>query len=316
VASPARTLVWVDRQGREEPVQGAPARAYTYPRLSPDGARLALDVRDQENDIWMWDFTRETLTRVTFDPGQDRAPLWMPDGRHIVFSSQAGVNLRGTGVGRLFWRATDGTGAAEPLERGDSVPLLKLPSSVSPDGTTIVTWGPSSSLIEFDVIKFTLNDRHVEPLVQTSFSERNGDVSPDGRWLAYESNASGRFEIYVRPFPGTSGGQWQVSTAGGVEPVWARNGQELFYIAADRSLTSVRVDRGATWAAGAPRKIVNGQAFFGEAFNNPGRTYDVSPDGKRFLMIKDAVPDQAAASVSIVVVQNWIEELKHLVPTP
>ena len=109
-AAPARTLVWVDRQGHEEAIKAAPARAYVTPRLSPDGTRVALDIRDQENDIWVWDFARETLTRVTSDPGLDRAPVWMPDGRRVVFSSQAGG-----AVATLFWQAADGTGAAERL---------------------------------------------------------------------------------------------------------------------------------------------------------------------------------------------------------
>ncbi len=316
-ASATRTLVWVDRQGREEPVKGAPSRAYVFPRLSPDGARLALDVRDQESDIWVWDFARETLTRATFDPGLDRGPVWMPDGHRLVFSSQAGANASGTGVGRLFWRATDGTGAAERIGAEDSILSLMLPSSVSPDGTSVVTWGRGdvSPPITFDVMMLTLKDRQVRPLVHTPFNERNGAVSPDGRWLAYESNASGQFEIYVRPFPDVDAGQWQVSTAGGIQALWARNGQELFYIAADGRLNSVRVDGGATWSASTPRTVLDRQYYLGANLVNAGRTYDVSPDGQRFLMIKDNASDQGAGRASMVVVQNWIEELKRLVPT-
>lgn len=316
-AGATRTLVWVDRQGREEPVKGAPSRAYVFPRLSPDGARLALDVRDQENDIWMWDFARETLTRVTFDPGLDRGPVWMPDGHRLVFSSQADTNASGTGVGRLFWRATDRTGAAERIASEDSILSLMLPSSVSPDGTSVVTWGRGdvSPPITFDVMMLTLKDRQVRPLVDTPFNERNGAVSPDGRWLAYESNASGQFEIYVRPFPDVDAGQWQVSTAGGIQALWARNGQELFYIAADGRLNSVRVDGGATWSASTPRTVLDRQYYLGANLVNAGRTYDVSPDGQRFLMIQDNASNQDAARASMIVVQNWTEELKRLVRT-
>ncbi len=151
--------------------------------------------------------------------------------------------------------------------------------------------------------------RRVEPLVQTPFNERNGVVSPDGRWLAYESDSSGRFEIYVRPFPNVHAGQWLISTAGGTRPLWAPSGLELFYVGPDGSLMAVRVDaRSGTWVAGQPAKIVEGPYY--TQSGNPGRTYDIAPDGRRFLMVK--LP---AATPQIVIVQNWTEELKRLVPT-
>jgi serine/threonine-protein kinase len=312
-ASPSRTLVWVDRQGREEPVKGLPARAYSNPRLSPDGARLALELRDQESDIWVWDFAREALTRVTFDPVVDRAPVWMPDGRRIVFSSQAGGTVRGAiGAGTLFWRAADGTGAAERLGQEDRSLRLMLPSSVSPDGNRVVTTTVSDAGA-VDVMMLTLQDRRVQPLIQTPFVERFGEISPDGRWLAYESNASGRFQIHVRPFPDVNNGQWVVSTDGGTQPVWAPNGEELFYVAPDRTLRRVSVKPGTTWAAGKPSTLFDRQYFLGP--ESTTRMYDVSADGHRFLMIKDTAIDQTATATSIVVVQNWYEELKRLVPT-
>jgi serine/threonine-protein kinase len=163
-----------------------------------------------------------------------------------------------------------------------------------------------------DVMMLTLQDRRLQPLIQTPFVERNGEISPDARWLAYESNASGRFQIYVRPFPDVDGGQWQVSADGGTQPAWAHNGEELYYVAPDRTLTSVPVKRGTTWAAGRPSTLFDRQYFLG-----PGapRMYDVSADGHRFLMIKDTAIDQTATPTSIVVVQNWHEELKRLVPS-
>ena len=134
-------------------------------------------------------------------------------------------------------------------------------------------------------------------------------MSPDGRWLAYQSNESGRDEIYVRPFPNIDSGRWQVSTGGGTRPAWGPNGRELFYLAADGKLMAVPVQSGATYSAGTPQVVVN------TAYLNPqlGRTYDVSPDGKRFLMIKDA-STQPASPRQLVVVLNWFEELKRLVP--
>ena len=164
-------------------------------------------------------------------------------------------------------------------------------------------------------MQLRLDSSHaVTPLVQTPFSERNGEVSPDGRWLAYEADDSGRYEIYVRPFPDVAGGHCQVSTDGGTRPLWAQNGQELFYLAPPRTLMRVGVARGPRWAATAPMKLFEGP--YGAARFHFGRTYDVSPDGRRFLVIKgSAAGDQNATPATMVVVLNWLEELKQLVPT-
>jgi serine/threonine-protein kinase len=168
----------------------------------------------------------------------------------------------------------------------------------------------------FDLLQLALDGtRRVTPLLQTKFDERNGIISPDGRWLAYESNSSGPFEIYVRPFPHVSGGQWQVSTAGGTRPLWARSGKELFYVAVDGALMRVPVEAsGATWNAGAPMKLLEGRYYTGDGASG-GRAYDVSPDGQRFLMIKAPATDANVAPPALIVVQHWDEELKRLVPT-
>jgi Tol biopolymer transport system component len=154
---------------------------------------------------------------------------------------------------------------------------------------------------------------HVEPLVRTPATERNGVVSPDGRWLAYESDSSGEFEIYIKPFPNVSDGIWQISTGGGKRPLWSRkNGEELFWVAPDGAIMAVRVDaRGATWSAGSPSKSLEGPYATGDPLS--ARNYDVSNDGQRFLMVKQPTNPDAAAK--IIVVQNWFEELQRLVPT-
>lgn len=145
-------------------------------------------------------------------------------------------------------------------------------------------------------------------------SERNGVVSPDGRWLAYEANDSGQYEIYVRPFPEVNSGHWQVSTGGGTRPLWARSGQELFYLALSGALMRVGIERSRTWAATAPTELIK-EGYFTVPGGNPGRTYDISPDGRRFLLIKQGGgSDQSTGPTSIIVVQNWDEELKRLVP--
>jgi serine/threonine-protein kinase len=160
------------------------------------------------------------------------------------------------------------------------------------------------------------DDHRVQPLLQTQFDEQEGTLSPDGRWIAYESDSSGAPEIYVRPFPAVAGGQSQVSTAGGRRPLWARDGQELFYLAPSTgpasTLMRVPVEaRSTVWRAGTPVALFDGRYFTG----TQGRAYDVSPDGRRFLMIKEAGGDQGDARPQIIVVQHWQEELKRLVPT-
>ena len=174
----------------------------------------------------------------------------MPDGRRLVFSSQAG----GAGSS-LFWQSADGTGTAERLTQN---PNVSRPSAVAPDGSRLL-FSEGMAATSADVMMLTLDkDRRVEPLVQTTIAEPNAVISPDGRWLAYESNDSGQFQIFVRPFPDVNTGRWQVSTGGGTQPLWARNGQELFYLASTGALMSVPVVRGTTWTAGAPTKLIDG----------------------------------------------------------
>jgi len=150
------------------------------------------------------------------------------------------------------------------------------------------------------------------PLIRTTFSERNAEISPGGQWLAYESDESSRLEIYVRPFPDVNGGRWQVSTGGGRMPLWSRDGKELFYVSPDNAMMVSRVEASRTWVAAAPVRLFRGQYHFASGANT--RTYDIAPDGKRFLMIKD-VETVNDVQESIVVVEHFDEELKRLVPT-
>jgi serine/threonine-protein kinase len=296
-ANPLRTLVWVDRNGVEEPL-GAPARGYVHPRLSPDGTRVIVESQDAERDIWLWDLVRKRLTRLTLDPESEGNPIWAPDGERVFFSSQR------SGVFNLFSIPAD----SGPPERLLPSSTHNYPTSVTPDGRRLVY----TDVMKTEVMMLSLDNGRVTPLVQTPFAERNGDISPDGRWLAYESNESGQSEIYVRPFPNVNSERWPVSTRGGTRVRWARNSRELFYVAPPGALMSVRVERAALWTAGEPVKLFEGRYYYGMP---PilGPTYDVSLDGQRFLMIKPTADMPAPAS--IVVVQNWLEELKRLVPT-
>ena len=304
--STKRTLVWVDRQGHEQPIN-VPPRAYAYARLSPDGTQVALDVREDLNDVWIWDFVRQTLTRLTRDPGLNRGPIWTPDGRHVVFSvgSDAGEPI--------FWHRADGSGSSERLTQVSGRSDTHGPESFSPDGTRLVfTHSRSGGAPPYNIGVMTLTgDRKVEMLLNEDYSEANAVISPDGKWLAYQSNESGRDEIYVRPFPDVNTGRWQVSTEGGTRPVWARNGRELFYYLPPGVVMSATVSADTGFASSVPRAVLKGNYLS----PNAGRMYDVSPDGQRFLMMKDAeLKDGATAAPQLVVVQNWFQELERLVP--
>jgi serine/threonine-protein kinase len=300
------SLVWVDRQGREEPID-APPRAYMYPRISPDGARVALDVRDQENDIWIWDLKQKTFDRLTVNPGADRAPVWTPDGKRILFSSQrAGV----TGGGNIFWQSADATGTAERLTMSTNT---QYPTSISPDGTRVVLREDDPKTGR-DVRVLVLDGAwKTESLIQTAFNEENADISPDGNWIAYQSNESGLSQIYVRPFPKVDAARWPISPAGGSRPLWARNGRELFYLDGADMLTAVPIHTVPTFRAGTPVRLFSTRYAVPQNL----RTYDASADGQRFLMIKERSSDQTGSGTNtgMIVVANWSEELKARLPT-
>jgi serine/threonine-protein kinase len=298
-----RTLVWVDRQGRETPM-AAPPRAYYFPRVSPDGAQVAANaVVDQNSDIWLWDLGRATLTRATSDPAVDPVFVWRPDSHRVVFSSNR------AGAFNLFSQAADGTGAVERLTE---TPNPQIPSAVSPNGTRLV-FSETALTTGDDVMALGLDGtRQVVALVQTPFDERNGIVSPDGHWLAYEANDTAAFEIYVRPFPDVSRGRWQVSTSGGTQPLWAPSGQELFYFAPDGALMRVVIAAAPAWKAGVPTKLLEGR-YVVSTGGNPARNYDITADGQRFVMLKARQSDSTVPP-QIVVVEHFDEELKRMVP--
>jgi eukaryotic-like serine/threonine-protein kinase len=302
-----RTLTWVDRTGKEEAVP-APARSYVIPRLSPDGTRVALDVRDQDNDIWVWDLARHTLRRLTFDPGVDSFPVWTPDAKRIIFSS-----VRSPGITNLSWQAADGTGQPERLVES---PVAQVPQSVSPDGTQLV-FRQADTQTSLDLYTLPLSgERRPAPLLRTTFTEQNADISPDGRWVAYQSNESGQNEIYVRPFPRVETGKWQISTNGGTRPLWSRDGRELFYMTGPADVRSrvmaSSIAAGAAFSATTPQMLFEGPYYSGGGVN-PGRTFDVSADGSRFLMIRDQTTASGTSTdAPLVVVLNFFDELKRV----
>jgi len=304
-----RTLVWVDRDGKEEPLL-VPPRTYRYPRLSPDGSRIAFDIAEQDNDIWVWDLTRRNLTRLTSDAGVDSYPVWTPDGRRIVFSS-----TRSGPRSNLYWQASDGSGQAERVLESA---LQDAPNAVTPDGTRLL-FRRTEPKNAFDVYALPLaGERRPTPLLVSPFVEQNAELSPDGRWLAYQSNDSGPTEIYVRPFPNVDSGRTQISAGWGTRPVWSRDGRELFYLGGADALPRMMVasiGTGAAFSAATARALFEGRYYAPAPGSTGGRTYDVSPDGKRFLMIKEIVDESSRdAGPPLVAVLNFFDELKRLAP--
>jgi eukaryotic-like serine/threonine-protein kinase len=299
VGAGVRSIVWVDRQGREEPV-GAPPRAYTYPRLSQDGMRLTVSAADQDQDLWNFDLGERTLTRLTFDPSFDSFPEWAPDGERLYFQS------RRTGSGNIYAVGADGSGL-ERLTDGD----FEAPTGLTPDGRQLLVTeiteatGWDMSVLALDGTK------EVTSLLKTRFSEGIAVVSPNGRWLAYQANDTGKFEVYVRPWPITDDRKWQMSSGGGSRPVWNRDGRELFYLSETGALMRVGVEERPVWTASAPSKLFDGPYGIG---GSPARFFDISPDGRRFIIVKEGGDGRTAALPQVVVVQNWFEELKRLVP--
>ena len=242
------------------------------------------------------------MTRLTMDPAIDGFPLWTPDGRRIIFESNR------AGVFDVYSQTADGTGGAEALTKGKN-PMW--PFSISPDGARLVL-NESEPKTGADLLVLTLDGKSSpQPLVRTPFYETHGEVSPDGRWLAYQSDESGETQVHVRPFPDAHGGHWQVSASGGAKPVWSPDGSELFYLAG-RAMMAVTIQTAPVFSAGSPTKLFEGRYRPGMS----ARAYDVSKDGQRFLMIKEsaATAEVSPSPVNMVVVLNWFEELKRLVP--
>jgi Tol biopolymer transport system component len=265
-------------------------RDYFFPRLSPEGQRLAVRVN---RDIWVYGIADRTLNRLTFETGLHNYPIWTPDGRRVAFASNR------AGPFNLYWKPADGSG---PEERLTTSPNPQFPRSWSPDGKWL-TFDESQPANGTDIRVLPMfGDRKPRPLLQTPFDESGATFSPNGRWVAYTSNQSGRFEIYVQAFP-EGGAKWQISSDGGAEPVWARNGRELFFRSGDKMLV-VDVITDSSFHAGTPRVLFKGRY---ESYSLT-TSYDVAADGRRFLMVKGGEP--AAAPSRFNVVLHWFEELK------
>jgi Tol biopolymer transport system component len=298
-----QTIVWLGNAGGMQPLRAAAAEYSGMPRFSPDSKRLALTVVDDSNaDVWLYEWERGTMTRLTFTPGYDGNPVWSPDGRHIVFTS-----ARHGGAGNLYWMRADGAGEVVRLTESEN---LQEPFSFSPDGKRLVyhEWSPLSN-----GGLWTLSVTHVESdrpdagkpehFLQTPFWDTTPMISPDGQWLAYESNESGRDEVYVRRFP-APGGKLLISTDGGNSPVWSRKGRELYYRSGEGMMAVRYTMSGEAFLAAKPRVLAEKKdlGFF-----------DLAPDGKGFAVVQPEA-SQGKGPAQVTFLLNFFDELRRRAP--
>jgi serine/threonine protein kinase len=290
-------LRWFDRSGKYLESLGEPGD-YGHPRISHDGRRVVFVVTDRQSsdtDLWLYDFARHARTRLTFGPAVNIMPVWSPDDSRIVFAS----NREGTH--QLYQRLTSGAGQDE-LVLGSKT-SFRWPTDWSPEGHIAIHSREMKSMGTLDVGVVSVADWKATTLLGTPFDERTAQFSPDGRWLAYASDETGEFEIYVQPFPGP-GQKWQVSTDGGAYPRWRRDGKEIFFLKfPEKTLMAAEVKPGSTFAVGEPKALFQTQI----KRTDFGTQYDVPPDGSRFLI--NTLVDEGKTE-ALTVVQNWTVGLK------
>lgn len=297
-----RSLLWVDRNGATEALS-APALNYTYPRLSPNGTHIVLDVRWPESDIWVWDLERESITRITHDPAENALPVWYPDGTRMAFGDGRRGNTN------VYSYSLNGGGMPEQLTEGDR---RQLPFTISPDGHYLL-FGEDQPDGNWNMSLLDLETRVSRPLLAGGYSFWNTDLSPDGNWLVYQSNESGALEVYVRPFPDAAAGRWKISQEGGTKPMWGRDGQEIFYIDPRGMLMAVAVSTFPAFRAGRTASLFDTGTLSPQPYEVGARPYDLSLDGQRFLFTSLAnAPD--VQDKRIVVELNWTAELTRRLP--
>jgi Tol biopolymer transport system component len=291
-------LTWFDRGGKALGTAGEPGD-YDGVSLSPDGSRVAVSRTDAGNsDIWLHEFARGISNRLTFDPAMDWLPVWSPNGDRIIFRSAR------EGRSNLYQKAASGAGAEEVFYKSNEI---TIPEDWSRDGRFLLY---STGLGGVHLWYLPLEgERKPVPYLKTEFNESQGRFSPDSRFIAYTSNASGRQEIYVQPFPTAAGGKWPVSNGGGVEPRWRGDGKELFYISTDSKMMAVAVSTSPTFTA-TPPKVLFHVPISGGGNIHISLRYDVTADGQKFLV--NTVPAQREGKnvTPITVMLNWQAALK------
>jgi Tol biopolymer transport system component len=291
-----RRLVWVDRKGLVTAVP-LPPGLYDDPALSPDGRQIVLTITDGAGShIWVYDIVRGTLGKRTFE-GTNNFPIWSRDGQSLTFTRGVGY------IGPLLRVRADGTGQTETLVTDEQQPGMKIATSWSADGKILAFQRGYDVIVRDD--KGALH-----PALATPAYEREGRFAPNGRWMSYRSNETGRDEVYVQTYP-PGGGKWVISTEGGTQAMWAENGRELFYKNGNKMM-AVDVETGNTFKAGVPHLLF--QLPFPERTPGDPSRYAVTPDGKRFLLMTTASDESSRTTPPINVVLNWQEELKQRVP--
>jgi serine/threonine-protein kinase len=296
-------MVWVDRSGRETPVDSTWTFRVTQTAgnygwsVSADGSRLAIGLNTPAgDDIWMKPLPRGPATRVTYSTGSDVRPRWSADGRSVTFLSDS-----------AFWkRRADGTGTDSLLWQG-----VLDEGLVSPDGRWLVfrLGATASTSGGRDIYGFRPGvDTALVPLVVTPYDEMAVALSPDGRWLAYQSDETGRIEVFIRPFPNTGDAKVRVSSDGGTGAIWARNGRELFYLRGDNTMMATTVTGNPTLSVGEPLPLFRLPRHLAELDAQWYTPWDIGPDG-RFLMVR-SVDGGRRNATPLIVVENWLEELK------
>jgi serine/threonine-protein kinase len=299
VSSTDRRLVWVTRDGSIAETLKAPPRNYEHPRISPDGKRVIVGITGDKPHVFLYDIAANTLKQVTTE-ANNALPIWTLDGKRFVYrSTQAGP-------WNVFWKNADGTGNAEQLTKSQ---FLTEPTSFSPGGK-ILAFSEQNTVTRRDIWVLPLDgDRKPMPIIKTPADESVPRFSPDGHWIAYVSDESGRAEVYVQPYP-TSGQKWQISTSGGREPVWAPNGAELFYREGSTKMMVSEIKTTPSFSAAKARLLFEGD-YEGAIASRPN--FDISSDGRRFLMLKPV--DQEKSTTEVKVMPNWLDEVRRRVAT-
>jgi serine/threonine-protein kinase len=303
--TPLTEAVWVDLDGRVTAIDDGLeflASPVSDVKVAPDGSRLAFGMSSEGAvGIWLKDLTRANgpVSRLTFGANGEIVPRWSPDSRHVYFSTLSGPST-------VYRKSADGLGTVEPVVTTEKAVTVGLPA---PDGETVILRvGRGAANVRAILTYRPGVDSAAQPLIADPFDEATPSVSPDGRWIAYASTESGRYEVYVRPYPNVGAGRWQISSGGGVDPVWAYRADRLFYLTPSGLVAAEFDAEGEAFRLGDQRELFGVGPEFVRGLNY--RAYDLHPDDRRFVFLR-IVGQQSALTGRLVLVENWFTELEE-----